>query len=321
MVSSFLALVGMTDLSPRTINPLRIKMNLIESLAAVSNASIPANTLATLSRNLRPVEGSCKRINELAGKSSGLVDEYADDILAVVNAFDNIPSHLGGAGTLKKEIRSYLTNFCGVSKARVSKLLSVEALTRQLRENKSACLGWYESLPISSRYTLTLVSEKGFDTAWAELTKWGSISISRNDLRKLKEKHPMEQKVSPRNKSRKALTPLTFEEQAFRSQVKRCGFEGQEKHMHALISNENLPHIDNVKKAALWWRASEMSDLLSVIRQKLEIHPSFRYQLEDLLDESQTVEVDVVDDPTTATSLYLEATINESILNPCPSLA
>lgn len=311
----------MTDLSPRTINPLKIKMNLIESLTAVSNASIPANTLATLSRNLSPVEVSCKRINELAGKSSNLVDEYASDILAVVNAFDNIPSYLTGAGTLKKEIRSYLTNFCGVSKARVSKLLSVEAFTRQLRENKSYCLSWYESLPISSRYTLTLVSEKGYGKAWAEMSQWGSIPISRNDLRKLKEKHPIEEKVSPRNKSRKALTPLTPEEQAFQSQVKRCGFEGQEKHMQALISNENLPHIDNVKKAALWWRASEMSDLLSVIRQKLEIHPSFRYELEDLLDESQTVEVDVVDDPTTATSLYLEATINESILNPCPSLA
>jgi hypothetical protein len=81
------------------------------------------------------------------------------------------------------------------------------------------------------------------------------------------------------------------------------------------------PHIENVEKAAVWWHAIDMSDLLSVIRQKLEIHPSFRYQLENLLDEALTVEVEVVDHPTTASPLCLEANLEESILNPSPSLA
>jgi hypothetical protein len=143
-------------------------MKLIESLTAAAKDPIPQGTLDVLSKKLRPVEESCKRINELAYRSSSLVDEYAKDILAVVKAFDSIPSHLAGAGVLKNEIRSYLTDFCGVPKASVSKMIAVEAFTKQLKEQQSFCVGWYESLPMSSRYTLTLMSEKGFNKAWAE---------------------------------------------------------------------------------------------------------------------------------------------------------
>jgi hypothetical protein len=155
-------------------------MYLIESITQSSNEQITNETIEVLKSKLEGVRESSRRVAELSARSASLVDEYAVDILKVVKAVDSIPEHLPGSGVIKKELRRYLTDFCGVSKERVSKMLSVEAFTKKLKSQGSHAHDWYESLPMSSRYILTLMDEKGFSKAWAVFSKWGTLAVSRD---------------------------------------------------------------------------------------------------------------------------------------------
>jgi hypothetical protein len=75
-------------------------------------------------------------------------------------------------------------------------MLSVEAFTKKLKSQRSHAHDWYQFLPMSSRYTLTLMDEKGFSKAWAELSQWGTRTIPREELRKLKDKYPSDKGAS-----------------------------------------------------------------------------------------------------------------------------
>lgn len=74
---------------------------------------------------MKPSRESSRRIGELASRSASLIDEYASDIIMVVKAVDSLDDHLPGASAVKKELRRYLLDYCGVSKARVSKMITV----------------------------------------------------------------------------------------------------------------------------------------------------------------------------------------------------
>lgn len=278
-------------------------MNLIETLT-INSERLPSQTIQALGSKLEAVAESSRRIGELASRSASLIDEYASDIIMVVKAVDSLDDHLPGASVVKKELRRYLTDYCGVSKARISKMITVEAFTKQLTNQQSACLEWYKSLPMSSRYTLTLMDEKGFNKAWAELSQWGAQPVSRDALRQLKEKHPMIEKKfrgeTPVENSTPTPAPAPipeWEELPFKAAVSRCGYSGQEEFMYSLIKNDRLPYVTTVEQAGLWRRAIDEKDLLAVIKQKIQIHPNFKDQLLELLDEGLDVEFLSIEDP------------------------
>lgn len=67
--------------------------------------------------------------------------------------------------------------------------------------------------------------------------------------------------------------------------------------MYSLIKNDRLAYVTTVEQAGLWRRAIDDKDLLAVIKQKIQIHPNFKDQLLELLDEELGVEFLSIEDP------------------------
>lgn len=262
-------------------------MYLIESITQSSNEKITNETIEVLKSKLEGVRESSRRVAELSSRSAALVDEYALDILKVVTAVDSIPEHLPGSGVIKKELRRYLTDFCGVSKARVSKMLSVEAFTKKLKSQGSHAHDWYQSLPMSSRYILALMNEQGFSKAWAELSQWGTRTVTRAEFAELKNKHPQEVKKVSRETSVEN-SPTTKPTMSY-----------EDQHLNTLINLDTLPQINTKDRAKLWWAASLQSadTVLAVIRQKMEVDSSFKEQLLDLI--GRVTFTPIIKDPAT----------------------
>jgi hypothetical protein len=109
-------------------------MYLIESITQSASEQITNETIEVLKSKLEGVRESSRKVAELASRSAALVDEYAVDILKVVTAVDSIPEHLPGSSVVKRELRRYLTDFCGVSKETLEN-------PARLRENKPVIAG------------------------------------------------------------------------------------------------------------------------------------------------------------------------------------
>jgi hypothetical protein len=153
-------------------------------------------------------------------------------------------------------------------------MLSVEAFTKKLKSQGSHAYDWFKSLPMSSRYVLTLINEQGFSKAWAELSQWGTKRVSRDELSKLKSKYPQEVKKVSRE------TPVE------NSPTTKPTMSYEEEHLTTLNNLDTLPHINTSKRAKLWWVVSVQSadTVLAVIRQKMEIDCTFREKLIELFD-------------------------------------
>ena len=89
----------------------------------------------------------------------------------------------------KKQLTPMLLEL-GFKKAHTSKIIGAAEFADQQRRNKSEALPWIESLPISSQYRLSIVSDRAFGVLWTETSEFGTKDVTRAVIEEVGNKHP-----------------------------------------------------------------------------------------------------------------------------------
>jgi hypothetical protein len=171
-------------------------VNTAEKFLGLINATdkpLPLATSEAVGKALNRIPNAIAEVGRCYQDSLNHINKHGDSVAAVIEAIDSVPDYLSGSRELKRGLREFLTEWCGFSKERISRLLKVHRKARELQTNRSAAYEWFQSLPISSRYELCCLDETGFCKAWAELSQWGEKEVSRDGLRALVRKHPLKE--------------------------------------------------------------------------------------------------------------------------------
>ena len=91
--------------------------------------------------------------------------------------------------TYKKQLNHMLLEL-GFKKSKASTLIGAAEYADQLKRNKSEALPWVESLPFTSQYRLSNVSDRAFGVLWTETSEFGTKPVTFSVIREVGNKYP-----------------------------------------------------------------------------------------------------------------------------------
>ena len=128
-------------------------------------------------------------LDSMRSASSAVEREHAGYAIRLVEAVATAPMDPTQRKYVRKTLKPLLEEI-GFKPSNVSKILGSTTFVAQLQANGSDATDWVKSLPISSQYELSRMSDSGFSQAWVNASKWGQEDVSVKELAKLRQKYP-----------------------------------------------------------------------------------------------------------------------------------
>lgn len=165
-------------------------MTFIDSLHDIvlkenNNKPVCLNTWVTLKKKLEKNPEACAGVYTVLTTNRQMLGKHSKDIAIVCDAIETLPSHLADASVLKSAARKWLADG-GISKSSQTKILGAAAFGAQLVNQKFDGLSWYKSLPVSSQYVLSTMTDQDFNQVWTKHTEWGTKPITQKQLEAIK---------------------------------------------------------------------------------------------------------------------------------------
>jgi hypothetical protein len=165
-------------------------MTFIDSLHDIvlrenNNKPVCLNTWATLKSKLEKNPEACAGVYAVLTANRQMLGKHSKDIAIVCDAIESLPSHLADASVLKSAARKWLADG-GISKSSQTKILGAAEFGAQLVRQKFDGLSWYKSLPVSSQYVLSTMTDQDFNQVWTKHTEWGTKPITKHQLEAIK---------------------------------------------------------------------------------------------------------------------------------------
>jgi hypothetical protein len=167
-----------------------ISNSIARAFADKNGRELNYKTQAALENKLNAIPDAVAGVSALYQKTAENAKFHAPDVAAVLEAVDSIADYYEDSRELKKGLRVFLSEKCGFSASKVTKITAATSFTNKLAGEASDASRWVKSLPYEHQYILSNMSPAGFAQAWATLSKWGSQDVTQKDLRQLQNKHP-----------------------------------------------------------------------------------------------------------------------------------
>ena len=177
----------------------------------------------------------------------------------------------GSASTSARKYADPFIQELGISRSYMSKLKQlIEWKKEHLTNEPQEFIDWFGAHGITTQYTLTKLKFIDVVNLWDT-----GANVSREIVEELK--RSKENLIPPPQQARKD-TDEKFE-QALKLEIKRfANLEDRREHLEHLIDHEGLKHINSYTRAHHWSGLDE-EDLIALLRQKLDISPTFEKKL------------------------------------------